>query len=271
MRFFFAFIFFITFSCFSYAQETDNRFTGIPGDTIEGESTDTSIVYIIKKAPVTIKEKVEIERSKIKKYYYFTFALSSFLNSNRYKARSGSEELIQTLNSSTNSQPGLGAMIQLQQTINNNILGLSVSGRRLHEAFRYAPSHANAGGETFTFQNSYTYITGSVIVGKWFRKDDKLSYQITGGPSLDYLFGVSGYSLTALDGNFVYIAESISYKKINAALFLSPKLLYKFKHSYLEIAPYAFLSPFSMTKGNELYSIKRQQIGLSIQLTQELF
>ncbi len=86
MKFFGVLILFLSTTSL-YAQPEINP-TTIAGDTIEGESTDTSIVYIVKKAPVTIKQRVEIERAgiRIQKSFYFTIGISAFANSNRYKA-----------------------------------------------------------------------------------------------------------------------------------------------------------------------------------------
>ena len=71
MKFFSLFLFF-SFSLhhFSFSQKKEKLPIEIAGDTLEGETTDTSIVYIIKKAPFTIKEKVEVQREKKKHYYY---------------------------------------------------------------------------------------------------------------------------------------------------------------------------------------------------------
>lgn len=266
MRFFLSLLFLILCS-FSFAQPPDNN-TEFAGDTIEGESTDTTIVYIIKKAPVTIKERIEIQGSKLRKHVYFSFGISAFVNSNTYKPRSGYNEYTKLLNTVTNPETGYSTIMQIYNAPEKNILGFILEGRRLNERFRFTPED----GQENTFNNSYTYGSFGVLVGRWYRKGHRISYQFATAPSINHKFGVSGYSINKdTISQTVFIEERIAYHKYYASLYLTCRLLYTARNSFIEIAPYAIIVPFSMTKKTEYFSVTRNIFGVSILLTRKIF
>jgi hypothetical protein len=263
MKFFLSLIFlFLCCTIFSFAQPPE-----FAEDTIEGESTDSTIVYIIKKAPVTVREKIEIQRNKLHEHLYFSFGLSAFINSNHYNAKNGMEEYVNRLNSSTSSKMGYSSIMQLYNAPEKNIFGFMIEGRRMQENFRYTPEN----GQENIFENSYTYGSFGVLVGRWYRKDHKLSYQLIGAPSINYKFAVSGYSLNQATDSTIFIEEAIAYNQLYLSLYLSCKVLYKIKNSFVEITPFTNIHPFSMTKKTEAFSIRRNIIGVSIYLTRRIF
>lgn len=273
MRFFFAFLScFLFYPIFSQAQEENSKkpSTELVGDTIEGTSTDTSIIYIIKKPPVTLKEKIEVQREKKKRFFYVTIGISTFINANNYKARSGYKEYTNALNTATRSRPGFTCLFQAYHVPKkNNIVGISVEGKRIEEVFHFNPVN----GEPANFSNSYTYGNVSVLLGKWYRKGEKISYQLLAYPIINYRFAVSGYTLSKSDdySSISYIAESIAYKRFNLSLFMTGKILYQTKYSFIEAGPYIYIEPFSMTKKSEAFEIRRSSVGLYLTLTNKMF
>ena len=270
MKFFFAFLFcFLFYPIFSQAQDTKQPSTELAGDTIEGISDDTSIIYIIKKPPVTIKQRVEIQRAKKKRFFYVTMGISSAITNNTYRARSGYKDYVRELNTATSYRPGFTCIFQVYHVPKkNNIIGLSVEGKRIEEVFHFSPINS----EPANYSNSYTYGGVSVLLGKWYRKEEKISYQVFAYPVLNYRFAVSGYTLSKTDpGNINYIAESIAYKRFNLSLFITGKLLYNTKHSFIEVGPYIYIEPFSMTKKSEAFAIRRSSLGIYLTLTNKMF
>ncbi len=233
-------------------------------DTIEGQSTDTSIVYIIKKAPVTIKEKVEIERSKKKYFFFSSIGVGTFFYSNTYHAREDADKTyVRNLNEATSPLPGFSTFVHLYHIPKKTIFGISIDGRRMNERFSLS--------EKTSLKNSYTYGGAGIIIGKWYRKERTLSYQFMAISMVDHKFGVSGYAINETDSSTTYIAESLHYKKYNINFIVRFKLLYRTKNSFVELSPYIVLSPFSMTNKQDIFSINRNMAGISLSLTNKLF
>ena len=273
MKFFLVTLFlFFFYSHFSFSQKTEKNAPEIPVDTIEGSSTDTSIVYIIKKPPVTIREKVEVERAKIKKqkYYYLSMGLSGTLYSENRKANPGYENYLKTLNTHLKTLPAFGLDISLWKAKPDEkiITGLTVGANKLLQQFTYKDTV----GGNYKFINNYNYCYGGAYIGKWIRKGNKISFIPKGGMSLDYFTSVKGFTLNESNTLlFARINRTMHYHKFNISFNLAYATLLELKNSFLEIEPYAIFSPFSSTPKNEVYSLKRNFIGVKISYANKLF
>ncbi|HVD96679.1 MAG TPA: hypothetical protein VNB90_00655 [Cytophagaceae bacterium] len=256
-----ALLFFLFFSTASFAQE-------IVGDTIEGTSTDTSIVYIIKKPPVKIKEKVEIERQKQKQFYYCSMGFGGFTFTDHYKSRNGNAAYAKLLNDRTRPMISFSGYAQLYFMPKKTIWGAWIDAKRMSEQFVY---RSNTTGEII-LPNSYTYGGGGLLVGKWFNKEKKISFQTMGSFALEHLFGVSGYSFNpASDSLTTFIAQSVAYKKYHVVFTMQFKVLYQRKNSFIEIVPYFNFTPFSTTKKTDIIAVRRNIFGINVGFTNKLF
>ena len=253
---------------FSFSQKIEKLPLEISSDTLEGETTDTSIVYIIKKAAVTIKQKVEVQREKKKQYYYLSWGFHGFVYSERRKANNGNNTYLNLINPLTKERPSYSFGFRLTRAQEKIIANLTLSSKRIIQEFEYT----DLNGEKYNLMNNFNYGSLGFQIGKWLKKENKLSYQIQGGIAGDYFISVKGITLDKSD--FVVPARLnriMNYKKIIPSLSINLTLLYKIQNSYIELEPYFMVSPLSATKKNEYFSISRTFIGLRIAYTNKLF
>jgi len=269
MRFFFAVLFSLfLFNTFSFSQKTEKPLPEITGDTIEGISTDTSIIYIIKKPPVTIRERVEIQRAKRKQYWYLSFALHGFLYTEKTKATAGHEDYVKMLNTLTKPLPGYSIGVRLWTAPQKIITGISITSKRIIQEFNFTDTT----GAAHKIINSYNYGSFGIHSGRWFRKGKNISFITHGGLLADYFISAKGFTLDKTDfQNPARLNRVIYYSKFTGSLTMGFTLLFAVKNSFLEAEPYIIISPFSATSKREIYSLTRNFIGLRIAYTNKLF
>ena len=181
MKFFLSILLFIFFIATpSFSQKNEKKLTVQESDTLEGETTDTSIVYIIKKAPVTIREKIEIQREKQKQYFHLSWAFQGFIYSERRKAASGHEDYVKALNTKLTSLPSYSIGLRLWKAPKEYVYGISITSRRILQKFRV--------NDSVIVTNNYNYGSIGIHYGKYFKKGQKISYLIHGGILGDFLF-----------------------------------------------------------------------------------
>jgi hypothetical protein len=268
-RFFLALLFLLFIGCtFSFSQKTEKNPAELTGDTVEGLSTDTSIVYIIKKPPVRIKEKVEIQRLKIKQQYYLSFDMNGFLNSEKMKASAGYENYVKTLSAHTSELPGYSIGGKIWKAPEKFIIGISVNSKRIVEAFDYTDQTATR----HKFTNNYNYVCVGLHAGWWFKKGQTISYMAHGGLLIDDFLSVKGFTLDKSDlTSLVRINRAMSYNKFSGSFTAGFTVVLAIKNSFLEAEPYIIIAPFSATPKKEVYALTRNFVGLRIGYTNKLF
>jgi hypothetical protein len=269
MRFFLSLLFFILFfSVFAYSQNTEKSPAEIVADTIEGTSTDSTIVYIIKKPAVTIREKFEVELAKRKKYFHVSMGLSGFVYTEKYKATKGHEDYVESVKKASRALSGYGINIELWQAPKKLITGVSIGGIRILEQFNIKDNLGN----NYSSKNSFTYGDVLLVMGWWFKKENKLSFQLLSGPSLDYIITDTGHALDKSNTqNTTTISQSIAYRPYTISFNAGIKMLYKLNKSYIEIEPYVVIAPFSTTVKAEYYTLTRNFYGIKVNLMNKLY
>ncbi len=269
MRFFLSLLFFILFfSVISYSQNTEKQPSEIVADTIEGTSTDSTIVYIIKKPAITIREKFEIELAKRKKYFHVSMGFSFFKYTEKLKAIPGQEDYTAAVKNATKPLYGYGISMELWQAPKKLITGVSIGGQRMLERLTLKQDS----GAGLLRKNSYTYGNVTLILGKWFKKENKISFQVLSGPSIDYIVSYTG--LTLIKSNTqttTTISQIITYRPYVVSFKAGVKILYQLNNSYIEIEPYVVIAPFSATVSKEYYALTRNFYGIKINLMNKLY
>jgi hypothetical protein len=269
MRFFLSLLFFILFfSGSSYSQNTEKQPAEMVADTIEGISTDSTIVYIIKKPAVTIREKFEIELAKRKKYFHVSMGLSGLVYSEKYSATKGHENYTETVKKSSRPLSGYGINIELWQAPKKLITGVSIGGIRILEQFNIQDNL----GHNYSSKNSFTYGNIALVMGWWFKKENKISFQLLSGPSLDYIITDTGHAFDKTNTqNTTTISQSISYRPYTVSFNAGIKMLYRLNKSYIEVEPYMEIAPFSTTVKKEYYTLTRNFYGVKVNLMNKLY
>jgi hypothetical protein len=249
---------------FLFAQNTDT-----PADTIEGASTDTSIIYIIKRPAVTIREKVEIQREKKKRYLYLSLGLSGLVYTEKLKAKSGYEEYVKELKTTLSPLPSymIGGRLWWWSS-GKLVTGVTFYTTRLLQKFEYT----DLDGIHHVTTNKYNYYSAGLTLGNWYKKGEKFSYIVVGGITLDYFLSGVGYTLDKSDPQqSARLNRVISHTKYSPSLTAGFKLLFAIKESFIEAEPFIIFAPFSATTKKEVYSTSRNFIGLKLGLTNKLF
>jgi hypothetical protein len=269
MRFFLSLSFFILFfSVISYSQNTEKQPSEIVADTIEGTSTDSTIVYIIKKPAVTIREKFEIELAKRKKYFHVSMGFSYFKYTEKGKASPGHKDYFEAVKNARKPLYGYGINIELWQAPRKLITGISIGGIRMLEQFTLKDDS----GTGLLRKNSYTYGNVMLVLGKWFKKEDKISFQVLGGPSIDYMISYTGLALAKSNPqSTTTISQTMTYRPFVVSFKAGVKMLFQLNKSYIEIEPYAVIAPFSATVNKEYYTLTRNFYGIKINLMNKLY
>ncbi len=269
MKLFFGPLFFtFIFITVSFSQNTQKPSLNLTSDTLEGTSTDTSIVYIIKKPPVTIREKIEIQRTKNKQYYYFSLSAQGFIYAEKIKAHSGHEEYVNAWEASSNTLPSYGFGAKLWKAPKKTVLGIFFSGARIMQAFNYIDTTKTE----YKLSNTYNHSYYGIFLGRWLRKGEKISFIPNGGLSFDYFISTKGLTIHKSDAQDVArLNRILKFNKYSASFHAGFTVLLLLKNSFLEVEPYIIISPFSATAKQEFYSLSRGFIGIRLALTNKLF
>jgi hypothetical protein len=262
-------IFFLAFIFFNsvYAQLPDSVSVE-QSDTLETIISDTSIIYVIQAAPVTIREKVEILLPKNKKTYYQSIYFSLLKFSEYKKARSSYEDYLLNVNAATSNTLSYSVGTSIWQCPQKIYTGIGIEFIRLKQRFQYT-DFANI---SYTAGNRFNYISGGIDLGYWLKKDKKISCIIYGKIHGQYLVSYTGFTLEKTN---LSIAQRINletkYQPYLVDFSLNFKFLFTLKTVFLEAEPYCSFLPLSATQKDEAFSVKRTFIGIKLGFAQKLF
>lgn len=237
-------------------------------DTVETIITDSSITYVIKRTPVKIIEKVEIEKPKVKKNFYLSIGLSVLACREIQKASPGHEDFAAKVISSMGATKGYSVNSTLYRCPQKISMGLSVGFQRLFQEFKITDQ------EDVTY-TTYLLFNSSAIGGQygyWFKKADKTSFLIAGGAGVEILLSYSGFMHDKSGSDSLHrISLVVSYRQILPYISIHPKLLFNRKNYLIELEPYFVFIPTSATRRKEYYTARRSYVGIRVNLTNKLF
>ncbi len=258
----------LLFSFLSNAQVIDSL-SEVGGDTIETIVTDTSIIYVIKAPPVTIREKLEVLKIKLKPKYFFStsFGLVQFFELK--KAKSGYQEYLNKINSSTQNRLGYSIGISIWEHRNKIFSGFSFYFLHLPQKFEY---YSKMSSKSYSIDNNSNYQSIGFHLGYVLKEKKKNAFIVYGGIHLDNLLSYSGRTLIKKHPNKInQLKDEITYREYLMTFSINLKYIITTSISRFEIEPFILLSPFSATIKKEAYSIQRSFIGIKLGFNNKLF
>jgi hypothetical protein len=265
VRFLFSLILFL---CSRSVSAQSDSLNAEKGDTLETIVSDTSIIYVIKQTPITIREKVEIVLPKEPKKFYLSIDFSLLHFSEYKKASASHQDYLTKLNSATKNKLSYSLSSSFWQCPKKIYKGIGISFTDLIQEFDYTSTV----GEKFTTNNRFNYVSFSIQGGYWFKKNNRISCIAYAEVQGNDLISHAGYTINKVE--FIYIDRldyQMHYIKYGMSVSANLKFLLFIKEILLEVEPYLTFSPFSATPKNEYYSLKRSYIGLKLGVTNILF
>ena len=185
------------------------------------------------------------------------------------KAQSSYEAFLSKLDQVTNNLPSYSIGASLAKCPKKVYSGISVSFIRLNQIFNYT---SPLDEKIYSAKNHFNYLNIGIHGGYWFKKEKKISYILYGGIHGDNLLSYSSYTINNSNLTTIQkIKDVTDYKEFLLDFSIQLKLLYAFQNSYIEIEPYAMISPISATLKTEVYSIERLFLGIKIGLNNKIF
>jgi hypothetical protein len=269
MKLFLVILFLFFLGHYSFSQKPQKDSLTVVADTIEGISTDTSIVYIIKKPPVTIREKVEILGSREKKYYYLSISTAGFIYSEKYKANTGYESYTEAVNGLSKPLPSYGFGVRVWKAPKKIITALSINYTRILQRFNYTDTIGNK----YRISNNFNYANLGIHVGRWINKERPISFQGNVGLIVDYFISTTGLTINkeSTVKTVARLNRVMSYNKFKASINFEFSTLFAIKNSYIEVGPYIVLCPMSVTSKKEAYLLTKNFIGFKVSIINKLF
>ncbi len=263
---FLSFLIFCTNCCFAQTPDSSSE---IGGDTIETIISDTSIIYVIRAAPVKVIEKIEVVKPKAKSLYYLSNTVSLLYFLEFKKALPQYEEYLSKLNSVTKNQNGYSIGTSIWKCPQKTFTALSITYLRLKQSFNYSNQVTYV---NYKINNYFNYLEIGIHIGYILKKTNRISYIISGGIHGCNTLSYSSKTLNKLDPTLIAnIKDEIKYREFLMNMSLNLKLLFTTKNINFEVEPFILISPISATIKNEAYSIKRSVLGIKVGLNHKLF
>jgi hypothetical protein len=259
------FFFFLSYPLFA---QTPDSLTEEGGDTLETIISDTTIIYIIQKAPVTIREKVEILKPKPKKLFFLSTNFSILTYSEKRKAITSYEEYLKKINSAISDYSGYSIGASLWKCRKKIYNGIGMDFLILKQHF----SFSDAIVDNYKATNAFNYLVLNPQLGYWIGKGKKISCIGYGSIQGSYTLSYSGFTYDKTSPSIPYrINGIINYRKYLINFSANAKFLISLNKALIEIEPYVIIAPFSATVKNEAYSIRRTFIGIKFGLVHKLY
>jgi hypothetical protein len=237
-------------------------------DTIRTIVTDTSIIYVIKKAPVTIVRKVEVDIAPEKQKLLLSVGASYLHYWQRTSAKSGNEEYLKLVNDHTSTQPGYEFHSEIFKYYKLFYLGIDLHFSRTKQKFTFA----NSEGKEFSANNRFNYFGTSVYGGYVLAKTRHYKMIPCLGFQMNKLTSYSGYTVNKADYTQpVQLISEMKYKARVLNIVIGIKNLVRIKKLAIEAQPFFMITPMSFTDKNEVYKLWRSYAGLKIGFITPLF
>ena len=245
--------------------------------------TDSGIVYIIKRKPVTLKQTIEIISERLKGHYYLSVDLG-ILGSNPFYSVRNSEytNYVNLLYKNTRSTPGFIQSIELIRAPRKFVWTMFFDWNHITDAFTFY--YGLYKGEKNTLV--YNYFRYGLRAGYWFRKTKKHSFLPSGGFSVDYLSSNTG-SVVSKDlylsqgtpsptdpagSSASYLKNEFQTRVISSSVLLNLKYLYRIKNrTHLELTSFTSINLINRMDSKEVFSEFRWIYGLKIGIIQNIF
>lgn len=237
-------------------------------DTIRTIVTDTSIIYVIKKAPLTIVKKVEVDIAPEKQKLLLSTGASYLYYWQRTSAKNGNEEYLKLVNEHTSTQPGYEIYSEIFRYYNRYYLGIDLHFSRTRQKFTFADSV----GKELSANNRFNFFGTGIYGGYVLAKTRHYKMIPCIGLQMNKLTSYSGYTIHKADHSEpLQLIYAMKYKAHIINTTLGIKNLIRIKKLIFEIQPYFSFSPMSYTGKDELYKEWRTFAGLKIGFITRLF
>jgi hypothetical protein len=253
-------VFFVAFllsTLFSFAQEDSTSLTE-PGDTIDVIVTDTSILYVIKKAPVKIFERVEIERSKEKMKIYLSLHGSVLKYFQRLKPQGSYPEYSKQIASELFNTYGIASGATFWIIREKRYFGIETSFRKFEQSFMYVDNNL--------IKNRFGYFNACLQIGKFMPIRENVISVLYGSLVSDFKLSTAGKTyLKPIPSDTVGLIKNIiRFRPLVFCPELHYKVMIQINEIILEAEPYVGFSLFSYTPRNEYYAQTRYYGGFRI-------
>jgi len=242
----------------------------IKGDSVKTIESDTSITYVIKRAPVRIKERIEISKPKINRPAKLCLSvhvgLLAFIE--RTKAQPGYEDFLSKVNDANAHRLSYSFSGTIWRCPKKIYVGIDVHFYKLRQKFTYVSST----NTEYSSINRLVYAGVGLYGGYKFSQKPTLTLIAFGGILGENLSSFSGYTLYKNDPSILMrLNTEILYKPYLINLSVGMKALFAVKNIPIEVEPYIILPTMAATNKENVYSLHQYIIGIRMGFTNYLF